>query len=198
MNKVWKFTAGLAALALLIALPVGAVSASDSEDKGSSDHSMPSGGVQGYTTRDRNPGAPNSEGSSAPRWPWDNETDCEHEGVSDDIHFSNNDTAVSVHGWWEALNDQCPPKAYVWVALQAWRCSGWWIFWDCYWDTVSTSNTKKVYSGGGSGNRVNARHGCASYSWVSWRVEVDVDIPNENDSADKWYAEYDLPCNPRD
>ena len=204
MNVVWvrKVALGLVVLALFVALPVGAASASDGEDKGSSDHSIPSYGVQGYTTRDSNPGAPDSEGSNAPRWPWDNDTDCEHKGKSDHLHYSTNNTTneteVSVHGWWKALNDQCPPKAKVWVALQAWRCSGWWIFWDCYWDTVSQSRPEKVYSGGGSGNRVNARHRCASFSPVSWRVVVDVDIPDENDSADKWYAEYRVRCNPRD
>lgn len=129
---------------------------------------------------------------------------CRHEGRSDEVHVSGGD--ASVHGWWVKTGGTCPLKAYVWVELQAWRCIKIWDLpgdildvWDCSFDPVSRSSTRLVYAGGGSANRVTARKACASTSPVTWRAIVDVDIPNQNDSADKFKGEaYDLNCNPRD
>ena len=128
------------------------------------------------------------------RWPWS--SGCRHTGASDDIHLTNRGTEVSVHGWWVALNDNCPAKADVWVELQAWRCETKWFGRICNWYRLDKSKPKRVFSGGGSANRVNARHGCQSSQWVTFRAVVDVDIPGEVDSADRWSWSYDLPCDP--
>lgn len=61
-----------------------------------------------------------------------------------------------------------------------------------------TRSARFVYAGGGSANRVTARKACASTSPVTWRAIVDVDIPNQNDSAAKFRGgKYDLNCNPK-
>lgn len=127
-------------------------------------------------------------------WPWSGQ--CEHIGESDNIHLSNGDREVSVHGWWLALNDKCPRKADVWVELQARSCVYWGGNWYCHWQALDRSRPKRIYSGGGSANRVNARHSCISRSWVSFRVVVDVDIPGEIDSSTKMYKRFNLPCYP--
>ena len=129
-----------------------------------------------------------------PRWPWSG--GCEHEAVSDNIHLTNRNTEVSVHGWWLALNDDCPSKADVWVELQAWSCVNWFGAWSCYWETLDRSRTARVFSGGGTANRVNARHGCVSSSMVSFQVVVDVDIPGEIDSLNRLYKRFNLACYP--
>lgn len=127
-------------------------------------------------------------------WPWSGQ--CEHVGESDNIHLTNGQTEVSVHGWWLALNNECPSKADVWVELQARSC----IYdngnWHCFWQRLDRSQPKRIYSGGGSANRVNARHNCVSRTSVSFRVVVDVDIPGEIDSSAKMYKRFDLRCYP--
>lgn len=135
-----------------------------------------------------------SRASSMARWPW--VTDCEHTGVSDDVHISRNRTDVSVHGWWRALNDECPEKAKVWVALQVYRCGVVSEGTICYWHTVNKSKPKLLWPGtGNSAARVNARFTCVTRRSVSWRAVVDVDIPGEVDGSEKYYsAAYSRPC----
>ena len=92
----------------------------------------------------------------------------------------------------------------MWVELQAWGCvkvldlpGDIFDIWTCSWIPQSRSATRLVFAGGGSANRVNAREACAFSSQVSWRAVVDVDIPNQNDSADKFAgAAYTLNCYP--
>lgn len=145
-------------------------------------------------TNQNTPNMGQSSGFNALRWPWSG--NCDHRGESDNIHLTNNRTEVSVHGWWLKLNDDCPAKADVWVELQAWSCVFWYGSWNCSWYTLDRSPTKRVFSGGGSGNRVNARNECASRSMVTFRSVVDVDIPGEVDSSEKWYKKRSLACYP--
>jgi len=122
---------------------------------------------------------------------------CRHTGMSDRPHRSGRD--VSVHGWWLDLDREgdCPPRAHVWVELQMYGCDYFLgIPWQCYWKTMDKSRTRLVYSGGGSGNWVNARYTCRSYAVASWRARVDVNIPNQRDSSRKYVSPVrDLACN---
>ena len=128
---------------------------------------------------------------------------CGHKGNSDRVHLSGGD--ASVHGWWLKTGGTCPLKAFVWVELQARRCikildlpGNILDVWDCFWDPISRSATRLVFAGSGSSKRVNARKACASSSPVTWRAIVDVDIPNQNDSAAKFESNpIGLNCNPR-
>ena len=139
---------------------------------------------------------PRSGSSSLARWPWF--TNCEHTGDSDDVHISTsfNRTDVSVHGWWRPLNNECPEKANVWVALQVYRCGTVSEGTICYWHTVNKSKPKLLWPGtGNSAARVNARFTCVTRRSVSWRAVVDVDIPGEIDGSEKYYSRaYDIPC----
>lgn len=133
-------------------------------------------------------GTSSVEGShSLARWPWI--TDCEHTGDSDDVHMSRNRTDISVHGWWRPLNDECPERARVWVALQVYRCGTVSEGIICYWHTVDKSKPKLLWPGNGnSAARVNARFTCVTKRAVSWRAVVDVDIPGEIDGSEKYYS----------
>lgn len=126
---------------------------------------------------------------------------CQHKGKSDRPHISHSRSGVrevSVHGWWIALNEDCPARADVWVALEAWSCTllsdGRLI--DCHWKEMSRSETRRVYPDGGSGNWVNTRHACATTGRVSWRAVVDVDIPGQIDGSEKYYRRRALTCYP--
>lgn len=126
---------------------------------------------------------------------------CLHNGETDDLHYSNSHSGnqqISVHGWWNALNDHCPEKADVWVKLQAWHCTYWHVFRICDWKDLNRSRTKRIRQGGGSSKWVNARYTCvASSREITWRAVVDVDIPGQIDGSEKYYSEeYDFYCDP--
>ena len=125
---------------------------------------------------------------------------CLHNGETDDLHYSNSHSGsqqISVHGWWNALNDDCPEKADVWVKLQAWQCTVWHGYMHCEWGDLTRSRTKRIRQGGGSSNWVNARHTCASAIRVSWRAVVDVDIPGQIDGSERYYSrKFDFNCYP--
>lgn len=188
------------AAATAIALSIVASSTASAQDEGSGAFQQEPREVQEYYTL-----APDSEDSASSQSSESSSASlsssllCAHKGKSDDIHRSSNGRDVSVHGWWIKISGNCPPKAKVWVELQAWRCKGWWIFWRCGWDGVDRSRPELIYPGGGKANRVNARHVCVSNSMVSWRTVVDVDIPGQPDPSTKFHSRrYNLACNPRD
>ena len=187
-------------IAITAVLSITASSTASAQDKGSGASQQEPSEVQEYYTLA--PDFENSESSQSSESNSANSTRsllCDHEGRTDDVHRSSNGRDVSVHGWWVKIGGNCPPKAKVWVELQAWRCRGWWIFWRCGWDGIDRSRPKDIYPGGGSANRVNARHVCVSNSMVSWRAAVDVNIPGQPDPSTKFYSRtYNLACNPRD
>lgn len=125
-------------------------------------------------------------------WPW---TSCQHTGNSDRVHLSRGD--VSVHSWWEALNDSCPHRAHVWAELQAVYCT---YYPDgthyCRFVPVIRSAKKLLREGGNTRyDRVTTRITCTSRQTVGWRVVVDVDIPRRIDGPEKYYSQgVDLSC----
>lgn len=93
----------------------------------------------------------------------------------DYVHRTGGD--ASGHGWWENIN--CPVlQADVRIWLQQYYSDG-------SWRTRGSTGYKRVYSGGGSANRANARAGCDSSAVTSWRSVVDVDLVGLSDSSEK-------------
>lgn len=99
---------------------------------------------------------------------------CEFLTRYDNVHHPKGSNYVSGHGWW--YNVDCPAgtRAKVTTWIQEYYSDG-------SWRTKDTGD-KTVYSGGGSGNRSNARRTCDRYVTVSWRSEVDVDLIGISDS----------------
>ena len=143
------------------------------------------------------------ESSVTALWPWS--SPCRHEAEGDRPHISRyrGFEEASVHGWWNALNDDCPDKADVWVELQAVRCTELGILVYCRWKKVDKSPTARIKPKftnniqNRSYGRVNARRVCTSTREVRWRAIVDVDIPGQIDGSEKFYSrEVVLKCYP--
>lgn len=176
------------------------VSASDEEEPPTADpeprgEELPASGFSSLSALSTtSEGSEWSESFSLARfsWPW---TSCQHTGNSDRVHKSGGD--VSVHSWWEALNNSCPHKAHVWAELQAVYCT---YYPDgtryCRFVPVIRSAMKLLREGGNTRyDRVTTRITCTSRQTVGWRVAVDVDIPRRIDGPEKYYSEgVDLPC----
>lgn len=112
---------------------------------------------------------------------------CSYDTRGDYPHPSGSD--VSAHGWWVYLSGSCPAQADVTVYLQQYWCDGW----GCRWITRATGE-KRVYAGGGSANRANARTYCDSSEYTGWRNVVDVDLVGVSDPADKAYITSNVYC----
>lgn len=118
---------------------------------------------------------------------------CNYKQAVDDPHPSSSPAGyASVHGWWIKWSGTCPAKANVDVTLQAWGCGS---VEPCRWYTLDY-NSADVYQGGGSGNRVNARHLCQDARVVGYRGIVDVDLIGVSDPAGETIAEKDVTCYP--
>lgn len=207
--NTWKIAKiAIAAVAVLsLTAAVAASPAGAQEEPAAAD--QPARGHQGsYFTL-----APSSEVTAPAQNPGLNQvraalifSSCLHEGESDDLHYSSSSSGIqqiiSVHGWWNILNDDCPDKADVWVKLQAWQCTSWLVFRRCDWEDLNKSPTRRIKAkhikGVRKGNyRVTARHTCASDTLVTWRAVVDVDIPGQIDGSEKYYSdEFDFECYP--
>lgn len=112
---------------------------------------------------------------------------CSYDTRGDWPHRSGTD--VSAHGWWVFLSGSCPAQADVTVDLQQYWCDNW----GCRWITRARGS-KRVYAGGGSANRANARKYCDSSEYTGWRNVVDVDLVGVNDPADKAYIIQNVYC----
>jgi hypothetical protein len=96
----------------------------------------------------------------------------------DYVHISKTspEYAAQGHGWW--LNGDCPAtQADVTVQLEIYKSGTWY--------RVGTVGKKRVYQGGGSGNRATGHAGCWSTATYKWRSVIDVDLVGVVDSADK-------------
>jgi len=98
----------------------------------------------------------------------------------DYVHISSATTrAASGHGWWIRTSGNAT-QADVTIQLQRWQ-NGWY--------NIGSPVKERVYSGGGSGNRANARYTCKnSTSWNSFRSVVDVDVVGYIDGDSKLYT----------
>jgi len=120
-------------------------------------------------------------------WPWDT---CLHWGVSDDVHWSHTQPgAISVHAWWDGLNPGCDGvRATVTVELQRYNCyysNGELDY--CRYETIRSRSKSRLWSGGGSSNRVAVHYYCATNAReVSWRARIDVDLEGRWDDSTKW------------
>ena len=112
---------------------------------------------------------------------------CSYETRGDWPHRSGAD--VSAHGWWIYLSGSCPSQADVTVYLQQYWCDAW----GCRWITRA-QGAKRVYAGGGSANRANARKYCDSSEYTGWRNVVDVDLVGVSDPSDKAYIIQNVYC----
>lgn len=93
----------------------------------------------------------------------------------DNVHRSSTGFAASGHGWWDNVN--CSAReADVTIWLQQYYSDG-------VWRTRGSTGTERVYSGGGSGNRANARAVCADSRTTGWRSVVDVDLVGQIDDS---------------
>lgn len=103
---------------------------------------------------------------------------CRYRQAVDNAHISSTPpTAASSHGWWIYVSGGCPSTANVDTFLQAL----WWNGTSYEWRTVTGGGSGDVFAGGGSGNRITARHPCFAFYPVSWRSFVDVDLTNHAD-----------------
>lgn len=96
----------------------------------------------------------------------------------DDPHISSSlPKAVSVHGWWEAINPDYKSKtAHVQIILQRWNGNDW--------VEVARGSDPDAKPGGGAGNRATARYECRGSTSKKYRAGVDVDIHGTLDSAE--------------
>ncbi|WP_299521142.1 hypothetical protein [uncultured Serinicoccus sp.] len=99
-------------------------------------------------------------------------------------HLSSGDT--SAHGWWVNQSTSAT-YADVHVTLQALTENGW--------HTVDTGE-KRVLSGGGRGQRANARVDCVDSRLYKYRSIIDVDLVGVVDDYSKAYSysPTNLPC----
>jgi hypothetical protein len=104
---------------------------------------------------------------------------CSYQQANDTPHISSTTPrAVSVHGWFVRTGGTCP-KANVDIYLQAYRCD----VTICGWVTVA-NDSRDVFAGGGSANRVTGRRVCSSSGKVvSWRGLTDVDLIGISDPS---------------
>ena len=191
----YKKLAALLAVSAMILTAVAASPATAKEEPGTAEQQI-HGEEAIHFTVDPSAGGPASPADSSYdletsfSWPW---TDCEHEGRADSPHKSQGQ--ASVHGWWNALNEECPDKADVWVELWAYACGE--ISGECGYVKITRSSTRRIAPGGGRGKRATARHTCASVTSVTWIGRVDVDIPNEIDGSEKWWGPSNtISCSP--
>ena len=117
---------------------------------------------------------------------------CKYQQAIDDPHPSSNPPGyASLHGYWLKYSGTCPTYANVDASLQALFCDPL----GCYWRTQD-GNSGDVKQGGGSGNRVNARHLCADNRLVGYRGVVDVDLKGVSDPSGVTYSFRDVACYP--
>lgn len=93
---------------------------------------------------------------------------CSATTRGDNVHRSSTGFAASGHGWWVNVNCSAT-QADVTVQLQQYYSDG-------VWRNRGSAGAERVYSGGGSGNRANARAVCADSRTTGWRSVVDVDL----------------------
>ncbi len=116
---------------------------------------------------------------------WITAGDCTYQQRVDNPHWSNRYTKTSVHGWWvKKVGSSCPREANVDIYLQAHWCN---YVGGCSYINIA-SNSDDVRAGGGSGRRVNARHGCDGSIRVSYRGAVDVDLKDRGDPGGLTYS----------
>jgi hypothetical protein len=110
---------------------------------------------------------------------------CTYRQAVDNAHISSTaPRAVSVHGWWIHRAGTCPSTANVDTYLQGYWCDQF----GCRWITVGY-DSGDVRAGGGSGNRITARHQCSSASkTVGFRGYVDVDLNGVSDPSGYTYS----------
>lgn len=124
---------------------------------------------------------------------WITAGNCTYRQRVDDPHWSNNNTSISVHGYWQKRSgSSCPTFANVDTYLQANWCNPF----GCSYVTID-SDSRDVKAGGGSGWRGNARNGCSDSRLVSYRGAVDIDLIGQNDPPGLTYSKkLDFNCWP--
>jgi hypothetical protein len=106
----------------------------------------------------------------------------------DQPHPSATGWAVSAHGWWNKGN--CTkPTAKVRACLYEWYVANGNGYWHQKACNTSTLKTYTPY-----GQRTTVRRDCEDSATTGWRNEVDVDVIDEGDTAEKWYFENNVPC----
>ncbi|QFU92730.1 hypothetical protein [Amycolatopsis sp. YIM 10] len=117
---------------------------------------------------------------------------CAFQQLADYPHVTRGD--ASVHGWWDWVKPvpaDCVKasgnKADVTVYLQTSLDGKEW--------TTRSEGEKRVYAGGGSVARANARYTCRNTAKTKWRAVVDVDVVGIADLPNKTeYPHRDLDC----
>lgn len=201
MKRVASAVVAVLIAALLATLTASPASATGEHDSGSLAPGQRIGSDEAQPSEESDEAEllpPRIGSRSLARWPWS--SNCDHEGMHDNVHYSGNQ--ISVHGWWEEIgwDNDCPPRARVWIELWTWACpvpldqcsssqGGRWV-------RVDKDGPRLLYEGGGSGprKRVTARATCLSSDWYDYLIVVDVDIPNRTDSAERTRTYVSVAC----